>query len=185
MDSWVDYRRRIDQILDEDRPERASVGDQSWRHRAYGWARNHIPDEEHLVRHFAEQEVDRREREATKAGNAIIRRWLHGQAPLDWALLGPKPIKVDELLRVRLDAATPDDIEDSARLLETKGKAQYDEVIALANGMRDLARAARRAGHAYVALLGNQDPCAPGEERIRPWMPDDDFDDFLEGDEDE
>src|SRR5262245_24605150 len=107
------FREEIDKRLDAQRPARAEVGEKDWREPVYGWARNHITDEQHLVRNYARTEVDRREKEATKAGNAQIRKWIDGQAPLDWTMLGAKPIIVNKL-RVRLDAATDGDLDTAA-----------------------------------------------------------------------
>ncbi len=157
MDSWAEFRHEIDRKLDELRPERGSQSEKEWRAPVYGWARNHIPDESNLVRYFAEAEVDRREGLATKRGNLLLRRWAKGQMPLFWVDLGPLPVVVEKV-RIRLDAVTPDDIEDAARELEHQGKATYDEVLLLVDGMRDLGRNARRKGLSVVALLGDLKP---------------------------
>lgn len=177
-ESWKAYRRAIDRILCEDRPARAGVDEREWRERAYGYARNHIPDETNLVRHIAQQEVDRREAQATKRGNILLRAYARGASPLDWSIVGPWPVKVGEL-RIRLDAATPDDIEDAARELEGRAKQVYDEVVMLVGCMRDLARRARRAGMELVAQLGDESPSGPFEPGEPPygdgdWWGDDD-----------
>lgn len=179
VDAWAEFRREIDRRLDELRPPRADTGDRTWREPVYGWARNHLPDETNVVRKFAKDEVDRRETEATKSGNKIVREWMKGWRPLHWHDLGPKPIKVTETLRVRSDAATPDDFDDAAQLIITAGKRTFDEVMLLGEGMHDIARLARRAGHAYVALLGDL-PSRGGDPR-----PEDDVDPFDDGDEGE
>ncbi|MGH3476020.1 MAG: hypothetical protein ACRDQD_04195 [Nocardioidaceae bacterium] len=157
MDSWSEFRAEIDRRLDEKRPARCGPEEKDWREEVYGWARNHIPDETHLVRVFAKDEVDRREGLATKRANNYLRRWGHGQVPLDWSLVGPLPIKANAV-RIRLDAATPDDIEDAARELAAAGKVTFDEVMLLTESMRDLARAARRSNVATIVLLGNIGP---------------------------
>jgi hypothetical protein len=131
-----------------------------------------IPDETHLVRHYAKEIVDRREALATKRANIVLRKWAHGQTPLDWCLAGPLPIKANGV-RIRLDAATPDDIEDAARELEAAGKATFDEVMLLAACMRDLARGARRSNLPTVVLLGNLGPRHDHDGIITP----DDLDD--------
>jgi len=155
--AWEEYRRQIDRRLDEIRPGRIGASDRAWRERVYGWARNHIPDETTIVKRFAEAEVDRREAQATKRANKVLRAWLHGQAPLSWEILGPLPIRVGNV-RVRLDHATPEDVDDAARELARQGLATYQEVVLLVEGLRALAREARRGGHANVAQLGDQPP---------------------------
>lgn len=155
---WKEFHREIDRRLDALRPKRASIGDREWRESVYGWARNHIPDETNIVRRFAEKEVDRREREATTRGNRELRRWMDGQIPLVWADLGALPVKVDEQLRVRLDAVTPQDLEDAAKLVQSDGLKVYQETLRLAECERELASRARSAGVTIVALLGNLPP---------------------------
>lgn len=174
MDSWAEFRAEIDRRLDQRRPARSSQSEKDWREPVYGWARNHIPDESNLVRHVAEHEVDVREGRATKRGNKFLRHWAKGQMPLLWADLGALPVLV-EGVRIRLDAVTPDDIEDAARELDRNAKNVYDEVLVLTDGMRDLARSARRQGLPIVALLGDLKPRGT-DEGIAPDV-DDDVDD--------
>jgi hypothetical protein len=162
-DSWAEYHAEIDRRLDEVRPPRAGVGETDWREPVYGWARNHIPNEPDLVRRTAKRVVDLREGEATKRGNVFLRAYGHGQQMLDWAMLGALPIKVGEV-RVRFDAATPEDLEDAARLLERNAKRQYDEEVLLVGVMRDIARDARRGGFAFVAQIGNLTPFDIGRD---------------------
>jgi len=154
---WTQFRREIDKRLDAIRPQRASVGEKEWREPVYGWARNHIPDETNLVRRFAEREVDTREREATKRGNEHLRRWMRGQLALTWADIGPLPVKVGKL-RIRLDAATPEDLDDAAGEVQADGLRTWNEVLLLAETMRDLAKQARHHGYVVVALLGDLPP---------------------------
>src|SRR5262245_29226623 len=154
---WENYRREIDKRLNAIRPQRAGVGEREWREPVYGWARNHIPDESNLVHNFAARIVDQREGQATKIGNLHLRGWLHGVEPLDWSVVGPYPVRVGKL-RIRLDAVTPDELEDAARELRAAGQIVWNEVLLLHDGMLDLARAARRQGLATVAKLGDQEP---------------------------
>lgn len=153
---WGDFRAEIDRRLDEARPKRASMGEYDWREPVYGWARNHLPNEQDLVHRTAKTEVDNREREATKKGNALLRDYIKGIRPLDWMDLGPKPIKVDEYLRVRWDAATPEDVDKAAKKLLADATATFREVESLAKEMHELAGEAREAGLLFVALLGNK-----------------------------
>lgn len=179
--SWADYHAEIDKRLDALRPRRSSSGDKDWREQVYGWARNHIPDETNLVRHFAEKEVDAREGKATRRGNKLLRRWAKGQMPLLWADLGSLPVVVDGV-RIRMDALTPDDMDDAARELRSTAKQVYDEVLILTEGLEDLARAARRAGCSFVAEIGDLDPrgmgvTEEGEADDEDWDEDDPDDD--------
>lgn len=86
-------------------------------------------------------------------------------------------------IRIRLDAVTPDDIEDAARELDRAAKNVYDEVLILTDGMRDLARTARRQGLSTVALLGDLKPRGT-DEGIAPVGDDDDGDDDDDDGED-
>ncbi len=154
--TWAEYHAEINQQLDALRPKRSSSGDKDWRQPVYGWARNHIPNESNLVRHFAEQQVDSCEGKATRRGNKMLRRWAKGQIPLLWSDLGPLPVVVDRV-RIRMDALTPDDMDDAARELRSNAKQVYDEVLILSESLEDLARTARRAGCSFVAEIGDLD----------------------------
>lgn len=80
--------------------------------------------------------------------------------PLVWADIGalPLPVKVNEQLRVRLDAVTPQDLEDAAKLVQDDGLKVYQETLRLAECERELAQRARIAGFLIVALLGDLPP---------------------------
>jgi hypothetical protein len=155
--SWADYYTEIDKRLDALRPQRAMAEDKEWREPVYGWARNHIPNESNLIRHFAEKEVDRREANAIRRGNQLLTKWAKGQIPLMWADLGPLPARVCGV-RIRMDALTPDDMDDRARELRSDAKQVYDQVLFLSESLEDLARTARRAGYSFVAEIGDQKP---------------------------
>lgn len=156
-ETWAAYHAEIDRRLDQLRPQRSSSADKEWREDVYGWARNHIPDERNLVRFFAEKAVDIREASATRRGNLLLRHWAKGHLPLLWSDLGPLPVRVNGM-RIRMDALTPDDMDDAAREQRSKAKQVYDEVLILSESMEDLARTARRAGCSFVAEIGDQDP---------------------------
>jgi hypothetical protein len=158
-ESWAEYNRTIDRMLDEDRPTRSINADRDWMERTKGWARNHIPNETGIVRYFADKEVERREGRATKAGNDVVRVWMKGQAPLDWGIDGRKPIKLRDGTRVRLDAATPADVWDAARTLARQLKTTYDNGMVAARGLWLLGAEADRQGLDLVMWLG---PLAPG-----------------------
>jgi hypothetical protein len=151
---WGPFRAEIARRLNELRPERITMGETDWREPVYAWARNHMPDESHLVRHVAKREVDRQEREATKRGNDLIRDYGHGRMPLEWSLVGPYPVNVDKV-RVRLDVATPDDIDAATVELLAKGRQTFEEVMLLVETLRYLAQRARSEGHATVAAIGD------------------------------
>lgn len=178
-ETWAEYHAEIDKRLDAIRPQRSSSGDKEWREEVYGWARNHIPNESNLIRHFAENEVNNREAKATRRGNRMLNKWAKGQMPLLWSDLGPLPVVVDRT-RIRMDALTPDDMDDAARQKRSEAKQVYDEVLILSECLEDLARMARRAGCTFVAEIGDQDP--RGEYVEEPevdglWDDDEDGDD--------
>ncbi len=182
--SWREYYAEIDRQLDGCRPDRSGKSESEWREEVYGWARNHIPDEQNIVRAFAKQIVDIREGVATKRGNKFLRQWRKGQRPLFWSDLGPLPIVVEKV-RIRLDAATPDDVEDAALEVEAQGKAVYDEVLILGHTLLDLARDARRKGLPTVALLGDLNPRKPDDGgALQPYSDDDDDEAPDDDDED-
>jgi hypothetical protein len=162
-DSWRKFRADIDQKLAEHRPARIGADEHDWREPVYGWARNHIPDESNIVKHFAQQEVDRREGVATKAANRFLRNWTEGVIPLLWDGFGALPLVVPARdgtteLRVRLDAATPEDLNEATRKLRGDAKVVYDRVLVVADGIDDLALGARRRGFALVHDLGDLAP---------------------------
>lgn len=163
---WQTFHAEIDRLLDEIRPTRVGQGEYGWREPAYGFARNHMPDESNIIRNVAKQVVDRRETQATKVGNNLLRAWMHGTMPLSWSIVGPKPVLVDKI-RVRLDIATPEDIDAAAVQLLSEGAKTYKEVQVLAEALKDLVRAARAQGYSRVADMGD----------LRPRQ-DDDPDDF-------
>lgn len=181
-DQWGAYHSHIDRLLDTARPERSESGDKDWREDVYGWARNHIPNESNLIRYFAEKIVDSREARATRRGNKLLRAWAKGQRPLLWSDLGPLPVVVEKI-RIRLDAITPDDMDDAARELLATGKATYDEVVLLGLALQDLARNARRQGLDRVVQLGDLEPKHSDQGIIERFTDDDE--DFGESDEDD
>lgn len=158
--SWAEYYARIDAILDEDRPARALPSETAWMERARGFARNHIPNESEIVRHFGDDITSRREGLATKAANKILRLWMNGQAPLDWGIDGSKPIKLKDGTRVRLDCATSDDLRNAARALAGRLRITYDNGMVAARGMWLLATEATRRGYATASDIGDQEPGA-------------------------
>lgn len=155
--AWSAFHAEIDGRLSALRPERVGAGETDWREPVYAWARNHMPDESHLVRHVAKKEVDSREGQATRKGNELIRDWMHGRMPLDWSLVGPYPVVVNKV-RVRLDVATPDDVDGASIELLTAGRQVFDEVLLLVDGLRYLAQKARDEGYAIVAAIGDLPP---------------------------
>lgn len=103
----------------------------------------------------ARREAKAREGEAAKSGNKALRRWLRGEVPLTWDWLGTRPVKVDGKRKCRMDQVTPQLLEDAADYRDKVGRSAYGEVLVLVDAMRELAKAARRAGHSRVAELGD------------------------------
>lgn len=185
---WQSFKQAIDELLDQHRPERAGQGEKDWREPVYGWARNHIPNEQNIVRRFAQEEVDRREALATKVGNKIVRAWMHGQSPLIWGQLGAKPIIVGKL-RIRCDVATAEDFDAAAQQIENAAKKTFDEAMQLAQGYRDLGHETIKRGVDHAPKLGDLAPRAPGRP-IEVWDVDDmpdpiDFGAVITDDDDE
>lgn len=159
---WSEFRSEIDKMLDQSRPQRVAAAEKEWLEPIYSWARNHMPDESRLVRIIAKREVDRREGIATKHANNLLRDYMHGRAPLSWSMVGPKPIRVGRL-RIRLDVATPKEVEDGARQLLSEGQQVFDEVAMLVRCLEELAEEARQKGYLTVALVGDKPPHAQSE----------------------
>ena len=172
-DSWAVWKEGIKARLNRDRPKRYDHTDRDWMVPTDDWARLHMPDVD-LVRRHAETIVRQLEGLATKEGNRLIRAWNKGQRPLFWGEIGPLPVKVTNKLRVRLDAATPEDEEDAALLRSSEAKRTFDEVLGQADAERDLARAARLRGLDFIYQLGDLAPRGEGGG-ILPWEGPDDF----------
>jgi hypothetical protein len=155
-DLWGEFWEEIDRRLNLARPARSSPIDRGWMQPIFGWARNHIPNEENLVRHFAEREVVARESKLNRKANRLLKRYASGQQALTWTDLGPLPFTLDTAgLRVRFDAATPDDFEGHARHIRGRAKQTFQSELAVAAALDDMAKMARVAGHARVAMLGD------------------------------
>lgn len=181
--SWKEFYAEVDRRLDAVRPERVGQGEYEWREPVYGWVRNHLPDEANLIRRTAKAEVDRREVQATKRGNNFLRAWMHGQAPLSWKLVGPLPIVVDKV-RIRLDVASPEDVENAARQLLKRGTQTFQEVQLLVTALGDLARAARKEGFARVSRLGDMAPRKDDDDEDF-WLANFDELDWSDGEDEE
>lgn len=156
-EAWAEYRTKIRDLLNDARPLRVEDGDKAWREPIYGWARAHMPDETQLVRREARRVVDHIEGVATKRGNELLRDWWQGREPLDWSLVGPYPVRVDEI-RVRLDHATTRDVAVAAAQLHVANEKVYEAAEAAVAAMRDLVARAERAGLTVVAELGDLPP---------------------------
>jgi hypothetical protein len=154
---WNDFRREIRERLNEVRPPRVDENDRAWREQVYGWARLHMPDETELVRRVAQREVDNQEGHATKRANDLLRDYWQGRAPLDWSVAGPWPIRVDGV-RIRLDAATPADVDTAANQLAVDLTKTHQAGLAAVQAMHFLADTAREAGYTTVARIGDLPP---------------------------
>jgi hypothetical protein len=154
---WGEFYAGIDDRLNKARPARSNTQDRDWLQPVIGWAANHIPNEMYLVRTFAEREVHKREGDANRKANALLKQYATGQMMLTWADLGPLPFTIDDRakLRVRYDAATPEDLEAHARFIRGSARRRYDAELVVADTLDDLARVAREAGYSRVALIGD------------------------------
>ena len=171
--SWRQWKAEIVRRLNLARPTRYGREDRDWMEPTKGWARLRMPDETNLVRVYAERIVNSIEANATRTGNRLMHAWNNGQRPLVWDEYGAFPVTIDDL-RVRLDAATSDDMRDWATEREGEAKRNYDAELSLARAARDLADLAAARGLERIRELGDLAP--RGEDgAIVPWTPDDDF----------
>jgi len=160
-DLWADFWRQIDLKLAEARPARAGVDDRAWREEVYGWARNHIPNEANLVRTTAQQQVDNREKIATRRGNDWLRAYYDtGRGPLFW---DATPIRVGEE-HVRLDAATIRDGVNFEQERRRSAKQKYDSELVACDAMHELVEMAREQGYMRLSQLGDLPPRSKAAE---------------------
>lgn len=153
-ETWAAWHRKIDELLDQCRPRRYDTKDKSWYEDVIGYAANTIPNQYKVIRVFVEQDVARREAQATRTGNEQMLRYADGVAPLCWFDIGRKPFAVGST-RIRLDDGTPDDYEQCVYEQRSKAKANYDRVIFRTSVMEELARTARMRGVPIVAMIGD------------------------------
>ena len=156
-DLWGPYREEIAQRLNRDRPARYSQKDQGWMEPTIAWARARMPaDEVTLLRLAARDEVIKAEKNSNRKANGKLRKWATGQSMLYWTDLGPLPFTIDRHgLRVRFDAATPEDIELHAKNIRADARQRYRAELAVAEGLEWLAQRARSAGYERVAMVGD------------------------------
>lgn len=113
----------IDRLLDRHRPARYDSSDKAWMAPVESAVADRIPITE-ARRRAAAEIVRRREAEATKSANRLLRTVGEtGQPPLDWMDMACRPIAWGEH-RVRLDEATPRDFLDWAT--EERRRADRD-----------------------------------------------------------
>ncbi len=151
------WHREIDERLDQVRPARASLADDAWMKPVDKWADENQPQRRIAARLRARDVVRRRNRHALTRTRNVLRKWALGQAPLSFTIDGAAPIKVGDE-HVRLDAATPRDMDISAKEVKEKANSDHQRTLLGAQAQMDLARMAREAGHAVVRLLGDQPP---------------------------
>ena len=155
-EGWGEFRTEIDRRLNELRPARSTPADRAWMQPIFGWCRNHMPNESNLVRYVAEQEVIKREARANRKANRLLKAHADGQAPLTWADLGPLPFTMeDNGLRVRFDAATPDETETRSNQIRLSARRSYQSGLRVADVLDELARRAREAGYDHIAMIGD------------------------------
>jgi hypothetical protein len=178
-DLWGPFREELTRRINRDRPTRYSRADQSWMEPTIAYARAHLPaDDVTVIRKVARDEVIRIEKDANRKANTLIKRYALGQAPLFWGDLGPLPFTIDLKtgLRVRFDAATPEDFELRAARIRDDAKVRHEAEIAVAAEMERLARQARERGYERVAMLGDLPLRADGRIADLDWDDEDDDD---------
>ena len=159
---WRDWRKQIADDLDKHRPNRYERGETDWMGPVIARARGRMPtDDAVVIRRHVESQVKNQEMQATKRGNKLVREWYEGQRPLDWQLFGPCPIIVNTI-RVRLDAATRQDVRDAVDQAHVDNLANYNRAELGLEGYRDLERRAAAHGYEQLSLLGDLPP--HGEE---------------------
>jgi hypothetical protein len=179
-DLWGPYREEITRRLNRDRPSRYSKNDQSWMEPTIAFARARMPaDEATVLRKVARDEVIRIEKLANRQANAQVKKWARGRAPLFWDHLGPLPFTIDprDGLRVRFDAARPEDFEEHARHIREDARRRYEAELAVAEGLEWLAARARAEGYERVVLIGDMPVRADGRVDDLGWDDEDDDED--------
>lgn len=157
-DLWGPYREEITQRLNRDRPASYARVDQAWMEPTMAWARARMPaDEATVIRKYARDEVIRQEKSANRKANRFLKEYAAGRRPLTWADLGPLPFTVDRATgyRIRFDAATPENLDALATLVEEDAKRRYAAEMAVVAALRTLADDARKLGLTRVALIGD------------------------------
>lgn len=155
---WRDWRKQIADDLDKHRPERYDRGETDWMDPVVARARGRMPMEDAtVIRRAVEREVRNEEKNATQRGNRLVREWYEGQRPLDWRLFGPCPVVVGTV-KVRLDAASRDDVREAIDEAHAKNLANYNRAELGLEGYRDLERRAAAQGFEQLSLLGDLPP---------------------------
>lgn len=176
---WGPFREEITRRLNRDRPTRYSQADQSWMEPTIAFARARMPaDEATVIRKFARDEVIRVEKAANRKANGLLKRAALGRAPLLWSDLGPLPFTIDKRtgMRVRFDAATPEDFELHAQQIRADAKQRYEAELIVADYLDNLAGRAREAGYERVALIGDMPLRADGRIADLDWDDEEDDD---------
>lgn len=120
----TDLNDRIDQALDAGRPDRYQPGDEGWLDPIIDAIAADIPDAE-ARRRVARDIVVRREAEATKRTNRVLREVVAtGQLPLDWMDIQRWPLGVGEF-RVALGACMADDFRDFANIERRRAANEF------------------------------------------------------------
>lgn len=162
---WAEFREGIRLRLNRDRPSRHDRNDVAWMQPTNAWAANRLPAPEMAVRKYAEREVANINGKANREANDLLKRYAKtGQIPLDdfpWMELGPLPFTLDKNsgLRVRFDAATPDDLTTHAEMKRASATERMETELGVADVIDELAELARAAGYGVVWMLqGRPDP---------------------------
>lgn len=172
IDLWGPFREELARRLNRDRPSRYSQADQSWMEPTIAFARARMPgDEATVIRKFARDEVIRVEKASNRKANAQIKKWALGSAPLFWNDLGPLPFTTDQRtgLRIRFDAAGPEDFEVHAEQIRQDSRRRHEAELAVADGLDWLAHRARESGYDRVALVGDMPVRADGRIADLDW----------------
>jgi hypothetical protein len=154
------WREEIERRLNRDRPARYTNQDNAWMEPTRAWARVHSPYDpvtaQLKVMHDAVMAI---EKNANRKANGKLKQWALGQAPLFWDDLGPLPFTLDRSrnrgLRIRFDAAIPEDFEKHADNIESNAQERKDAEDNVAEGLRDIAHRTRVMGFQRCSQLGD------------------------------
>lgn len=103
----------IDLMLDQCRPDRYDVGDNTWRLQVYADVEARLPVRR-AIAIAAQQIVDQREGIATRVANGLLRKIGETkQWPFDWMDAAERPLSIGRE-RVKLTAATAEDLQQWA-----------------------------------------------------------------------
>lgn len=148
----------IDAQLRNKRPDRYQLGD-SWIEEVVDSIPLDMVPVDEMRRIYLREQVNRREGEATKSANRILRKWNQtGQLELHWWNSANEPLAIEYVdvddegepytknERVALRAATPQDLRLWANSEYKAAKADFEARKSAVDGARDIAALIENGG---------------------------------------